>query len=167
MENMPFTKQINVHQQSLHNFAMSFTKNEEDANDLVQDTFLKAIGSYHLYTEGTNLKAWLYTILKNTYLNAYRRTTRRNKVLEVTDEFLSHQLVLSSATNRGVEQMVSEDITKAMKMLPDMYRTPFLKFFEGFKYIEIADELNIPIGTVKTRIHIARKILQNKLKMYN
>jgi RNA polymerase sigma factor (sigma-70 family) len=167
MENMPFTNQINVYQQSLHNFAMSFTKNEEDANDLVQDTFLKAIGSHHLYTEGTNLKAWLYTILKNTYLNAYRRTTRRNKVLEVTDEFLSHQLVLSSATNRGVEQMVSEDITKAMKMLPDMYRTPFLKFFEGFKYIEIADELNIPIGTVKTRIHIARKILQNKLKMYS
>jgi RNA polymerase sigma factor (sigma-70 family) len=166
MENRAFDLQINSHQRALHDFACGFTKNADDANDLVQDTFVKAIRYSNLFTEGTNLKAWLYTILKNTFFNDYQRNQLRKKHITVSDDYSSCQLLKSSASNLGIGTLVSEDIEKAMKHLPEVYATPFLRYFEGYKYNEIAEELNIPIGTVKTRIFMARKVLQNRLKMY-
>ncbi|SDZ80639.1 sigma-70 family RNA polymerase sigma factor [Pedobacter hartonius] len=166
MENMPFDYRILTYKTNLHNFAISFTKNLDDANDLVQDTYVKAIKYANLYNEGTNLKAWLYTILKNTYFNNYRRNTTRSKIFTVTEDYHSHQLLKSSTTNAGVETLINEDINKALSMLPEDYSIPFLRYFEGYKYQEIAEEFSIPIGTVKTRIHMARKILKSKLKMY-
>lgn len=167
MKNMSFTCQINDHKQALQSFAFGFTKDVEDANDLVQDTYVKALKYANLFKEGTNLKAWLYTILRNTFINDYRRTTIRNKVIDTTEEISSQQLFKSSAQNLGTGKFISDDIMKAMDNLPAVYATPFLKHFEGYKYYEIAEELNIPIGTVKTRIHVARQILQAKLKMYS
>lgn len=167
MSNHDFVTDIKTHHEALQSFALSFTRNLDDANDLVQETFLKALGSSHLFIDGTNLRGWLYTILKNTYINTYRKSSRRGKIVSLTENYLSCQLILSCSTNRGVEHLVAEDITKALKLLPEMYRRPFLRFFEGYKYTEISDEYDIPLGTVKTRIHIARKILQQKLKMYN
>jgi RNA polymerase sigma factor (sigma-70 family) len=167
MENMPFDYRIITYKKYLHNFAIGFTKNLDDADDLVQDTYVKAIKYANLYTEGTNLQAWLYTILKNTYFNNYKSKATRSKVITVTEEYQSHQLMISSSTNSGVETLISEDINKALKMLPDVYSIPFIRYFEGYQYQEIAEEMSIPIGTVKTRIHMARKILKAKLKMYN
>lgn len=166
MESRPFDLQINSHQRALHDFACGFTKNAEDANDLVQDTFVKAIRYSNLFIEGTNLRAWLYTILKNTFFNDYQRSVLRKKYITVSDDYTSCQLIISSTTNLGVGTMIAEDIEKAMKHLPEVYATPFLRFFEGYKYEEIAEELDIPLGTVKTRIFMARKILQNRLRMY-
>lgn len=166
METTPFDLQINSHQRALHDFACGFTKNADDANDLVQDTFVKAIRYANLFTEGTNLKAWLYTILKNTFFNDYQRKVVRKKYITISDDYTSFQLLNCAETNLGVGSMISEDIDKAMKLLPVVYATPFLRYFEGYKYHEIAEELGIPVGTVKTRIFMARKILQNRLKMY-
>jgi len=167
MKNMAFSLQMNEHKSALENFAFSFTKNINDADDLVQDTYLKAIRYANLYTEGTNLRAWLYTIMRNTFINDYRSTIRHRKVVETHEDLLSLHLVKSASSNKAESSLIAEDINKALKNLPAVYRTPFIKYFEGFKYHEIADELNIPIGTVKTRIFNARKLLKSTLKMYN
>jgi len=150
---------------SLRFFAMSFTKNKEDADDLVQDTFLKAVRYAHKFEEGTNLKAWLYMILKNTFINNYRRKARHQIYMEESTA-LAADYQLNSSGNLGVNKCFRDDIHKALKMLPYDYSYPFIRYFEGYKYHEIAKELNIPIGTVKTRIHGARIVLKKSLKMY-
>lgn len=145
---------------------MKFTSDLEDANDLVQDTIIKAIRYHNLYREGTNLRGWLYTIMRNTFINDYRKNSRRRSVMTVTDDLSSKELKSSASKNLGESKFVMEDIHKAMEKLQPEYSVPFLKYFEGYKYHEIADELNIPIGTVKTRIHMARQLLKSQLKMY-
>jgi len=167
MENITLNKEICNHQACLERFAMKFTKDVEDANDLVQDTIIKAIRYRDLYKSGTNLRGWLFTIMRNTFINDYRRSSRRNEVIQVSEDLTSYQLQGSAETNRGVNTFIMEDINKALEKLQPEYSTPFLKYFEGFKYHEIAEELNIPIGTVKTRIHLARQILKGQLKMYS
>ena len=161
-----FNSQLYTHKEGLLSFAMSFTKDADDAADLVQDTLLKAIHYAQNFKEGTNLKAWLYTILRNTFINNYRRKQRVKAMITVTDEISSDQLKFSSTNNQGENKCTMEDINKALGKLQPCYSVPFLRFFEGYKYHEIADMLNIPIGTVKTRIHIARQVLKTNLKMY-
>ncbi|HEY0177512.1 MAG TPA: RNA polymerase sigma factor [Pedobacter sp.] len=167
MNNMPINAQICLHQPSLQIFALRFTQNNDDAHDLVQDTLLRAIRYSALYKEGTNLRGWLFTIMRNTFINNYRQSSRHNKIVETTEDLASYQLVKSADSNRGENQFISEDIHKVLNNLPADYLNPFIKYFEGYKYHEIAEELAIPIGTVKTRIHMARQFLKNKLKVYN
>lgn len=167
MENISLNHQICNHRSCLESFAMKFTKDLEDANDLVQDTLIKAIRYHHMYKQGTNLRGWLYTIMRNTFINDYRKGSRRNMIIETSEDLSSYQLYNSATTNQGENKFVMEDINKALEQLQPEYSTPFLKYFEGYKYHEIAEELNIPIGTVKTRIHMARQTLKGQLKMYN
>lgn len=167
MSTINLNNEICNHQSYLENFAMKFTADTEDANDLVQDTLIKAIRYHKLYREGTNLRGWLYTIMKNIFINDYRRSVRRRNIITVTDDLSAQQLKNSASINLGEGKFVMEDIHKAMEKLQPEYSIPFLKYFEGYKYQEIADELNIPIGTVKTRIHLARQILKFQLKMYS
>lgn len=167
MKNNSLNHQICDHQTCLENFAVKFTRDVEDANDLVQDTLIKAIRYHHLYKKGTNLRAWLYTIMRNTFINDYRKQSRRNTVVEVVEDLTACQLSKSASINQGENKFVMDDINRAMKQLQPEYSIPFLKYFEGYKYHEIAVELNIPIGTVKTRIHVARQVLKSSLKMYN
>jgi len=166
MENTLLSSEINNHQSALQNFALHFTRNLDDANDLVQDTFVKALRYSHLYEKGTNLQGWLYTIMKNTFINNYKRKTLKNQMIETSEELYSFQLIKSAASNLGVGTLVEEDINKALQKLNPLCLIPFIKYFEGYKYHEIAAELDIPIGTVKTRIHEARKYLKKDLKMY-
>lgn len=167
MENIMLNDQICNHRSCLESFAMKFTKDVEDANDLVQDTLIKAIRYHHLYKQGTNLRGWLYTIMRNTFINDYRRESRKKAVIQTEEDLNSSQLRRSAAENSGERKFVMEDINKALDKLQPEYALPFLKYFEGFKYHEIAEELNIPIGTVKTRIHMARQVLKGQLKMYS
>jgi len=167
MKNTSLNHQICSHQTCLENFAMKFTRDVEDANDLVQDTFIKAIRYHHLYKKGTNLRAWLYTIMRNTFINDYRKQGRRNAIIETSEDLSAYQLSKSAETNRGENKFVMEDINMALAQLQPECSKPFLMYFEGYKYHEIADELEIPIGTVKTRIHVARQVLKSALKMYN
>lgn len=152
---------------SLKMYALHFTHDTDDANDLVQDTMLKAITYYNKFKEGTNLKGWLYTIMKNTFINNYRRFVKINTFVTKTDEISSSQLSFSATVNDGEPKFVMEDIKKALSRLQKEYYIPFTMYFEGYKYHEIADHLTIPIGTVKTRIHVARKLLKKSLKAYD
>jgi len=150
----------------LNQFAIKFTKNVEDADDLVQDTLMKAMRYAQMYKEGTNLKGWLYTIMRNTFINNYRSVSKRQAIVTTSEDLNSVQLSISASNNLAENKFIQKDINAAMSALSPEYYIPFIKYFEGFKYHEIAEELNIPIGTVKTRIHVARKMLKANLKMY-
>lgn len=152
---------------SLKMYALHFTHDADDANDLVQDTLLKAITYYNKFKEGTNLKGWLYTIMKNTFINNYRRFMKISSFVTKTDEISSSQLSFSATANGGEQKFVMDDIKSALANLQQEYYVPFTMYFEGYKYHEIADHLQIPIGTVKTRIHVARKLLKKDLKAYD
>lgn len=166
MTQLQFNDQLHNYSGSLQSFALNFTKDIEDANDLVQDTLLKAITYYNRFKEGTNLKGWLFTIMRNTFINNYRRTIKTNTLISQSDEISSASLHYSASSNMAESKFVMGDIHKALATLQPEYYEPFIKYFEGYKYHEIADELRIPIGTVKTRIHVARGILKKYLKMY-
>lgn len=160
-------EEICNHQSCLENFAMKFTGNIEDANDLVQDTIIKAIRYHNSYKVGTNLRGWLYIIMRNTFINDYRKTERKKVHIITTDELKSYQLYKSASKNFGEGKFIMDDIYKALAKLQPEYSVPFLKYFEGYKYYEIAEDLKIPIGTVKTRIFMARQLLKDQLKMYS
>ena len=151
---------------SLKPFAMRLTRDIEDANDLMQETVLKAFSNREKYTEGTNLKAWMFTIMKNTFITNYQRMIRKNTFIDSTENMHYINSSKSAIENSAFEKFAMKDINKAIEKLDDAYKVPFLMHFRGFKYHEIADKLDIPIGTVKNRIHIARKELKYKLKNY-
>lgn len=167
MTKIEFNTQVMHQSGSLKLYALHFTHDTDDANDLVQDTLLKAITYYSKFKDGTNLKGWLYTIMKNTFINNYRRVSKISACVIKNEEISYANLLFSSSSNQGENKFISEDISLALNSLGQEYRIPFLRYFEGFKYHEIADEFNIPIGTVKTRIHIARKLLKKQLKPYD
>jgi len=151
---------------SLKPFALRLTRDMEDANDLLQETLLKAFSNREKYTDGTNLKAWMYTIMKNTFITNYQRMMRKNTFIDSTDNL--HYINSSSNTieNSAYGKFAMKDIKRAIENLDEAYKIPFMMHFRGFKYHEIAEKLDIPIGTVKNRIHIARKELKYKLKNY-
>ncbi|MEJ2884524.1 sigma-70 family RNA polymerase sigma factor [Pedobacter sp. GR22-6] len=167
MKNITFDNQLCSLRPKLKSFAYQFTQDLNDAEDLVQETFMKAIKYANLYQEGTNLQAWVFTIMRNTFINSYRQLTKRRTVVTVTDDLSSFQLRESASRNQGEGKFVQSDINLAMSTLPQENYVTFMRYFEGFKYHEIAEEMQIPIGTVKTRIHVARKLLKAKLKMYS
>jgi len=151
---------------SLRPFAMRLTKDSDEANDLLQETAVKAFTNRDKFTEGTNLKAWLYTIMKNTFITNYQRFMRRKTFIDTTDNlhFLNSSDMVSG--NLATGSFMMEDIQKAVNNLTDTYKVPFMMHYRGFKYHEIAERLDIPLGTVKNRIHIARKQLKKELKVY-
>jgi len=156
----------------LYSAALRMTRNPADAEDVVQETFLKAYRAYHSYTEGTNLKAWLYRILTNTYINNYRKQQRRPSEVELgelQDLYLYKRLgevsgAAQSAEADMLDAFVDTDITDALDALPETFRFPVIYAdIEGLSYKEIAEALDIPIGTVMSRLHRGRKALQKKL----
>ena len=166
MTALEFTYTIDKLSGTLKPYALRLTRDIEDANDLLQETLLKAFSNREKYTDGTNFKAWMYTIMKNTFITNYQRMMRKNTFIDSTDNL--HYINSSSASieNSAYSKFAMTDIDKAIEKLNDVYKTPFMMHFSGFKYHEIADKLDIPIGTVKNRIHIARKELKYKLKNY-
>jgi RNA polymerase sigma-70 factor (ECF subfamily) len=156
----------------LYSAELRMTRNPADAEDVVQETFLKAYRAYGSFQEGTNLKAWLYRILTNTYINRYRKAQRRPSEVELgelQDLYLFRRLgeqsgASESAESEVLEQFVDTDVIEALESLPDNFRMPvLLADVEGFAYKEIAEMLDIPIGTVMSRLHRGRKALQKKL----
>lgn len=158
----------------LYSAALRMTRNPADAEDLVQETFLRAYRGFHTFEEGTNLKAWLYKILTNTYINQYRKAKRRPDEVdmeEVEDLYLYRRLggdeMPSSAESpeaQFLESIPSEDVKEAVESLPEQYRLAvLLADVEGFAYKEIAEILDVPIGTIMSRLHRGRKLLQKAL----
>jgi RNA polymerase sigma-70 factor (ECF subfamily) len=159
---------------SLYSAALRMTRNPSDAEDLVQETYLKAYRGYGGFTEGTNLKAWLYRILTNTYINIYRAKKRRpeQETLDDVEDFYLYRRIggLEAVdANRSPEAEVLDNIpetavTEAVEALPEQFRMAvLLADVEGFSYKEIADIMDVPIGTVMSRLHRGRKQLQRRL----
>ncbi|MGH9094955.1 MAG: sigma-70 family RNA polymerase sigma factor [Acidimicrobiales bacterium] len=159
---------------SLYTAALRMTRNPADAEDLVQETYLKAYRAFGTFKEGTNLKAWLYKILTNTYINAYRSRKRRPEQTELDegeDLYLYRRLggleavrASRSAEEEVLEHFTDDDVKAAVEALPEQFRMAvLLADVEGFSYKEIADILEIPIGTVMSRLHRGRKALQKAL----
>ena len=166
MTTFEFSSNISTMSKSLKPFAMKLTRDFDDANDLLQDTLMKAYTNCDKYADGTNLKAWLHTIMKNTFITNYQRMVRKNTFIDTSDNLHFINTIESSTDNLAYSAFAMEDINKAVAGLEEVYRVPFTMYFRGFKYQEIAEKLDIPIGTVKNRIHIARKELKDQLKMY-
>jgi len=151
---------------NLHRFAMSLTSDRDTALDLVQDTYLKAITYKDKFVDYTNLKAWVFTIMKNTFINNYRRNVKENTIIDGTQDLY----YLNQPHDKGFispESKYSEaEIEKAIDSLSDEFRIPFRMHIDGFKYKEIADELGLKIGTVKSRIFFTRQKLMLMLNDY-
>lgn len=166
MTQQEFTQSISLHAPSLRSHALNFTKDPEDANDLLQETLLKATRFVSKFEDGTNLKGWLFVIMKNTFLNNYKKNQKTRDRIVQEDEVTSANLFYSATSNGSVGNFALQDINLALSKLPERYSVPFIRYFEGYKYHEIADEMNIPLGTVKTYIHEARIHLKKYLKQY-
>ena len=166
MTSIEFNKAVIELHPSLKPIAYKLTRDTEEANDLIQETLLKAIANREKFTDGTNLKAWLYTIMKNTFITNYHRLVKRKTFIDTTDNLHFINSSKHITENAAGTKLAMDEINDAIKDLSYEYKTPFLMHFKGYKYFEIADILNIPIGTVKNRIHIARKELKGKLKSY-
>ncbi len=167
MTALEFTYSLEQMTTALRPFALKLTKDTEEANDLLQETMLKAYTNRDKFADGTNLKAWLYTIMKNTFITNYQRMVRRNTFIDTTDNLHYINSTENITQNMAYSSFTMRDIQTAIEALDEAYRTPFVMHFRGFKYHEIADRLNIPIGTVKNRIHIARKELKDVLSIYS
>ncbi|MCB9261582.1 MAG: sigma-70 family RNA polymerase sigma factor [Flavobacteriales bacterium] len=163
---MDISKKITNEQPALSSYAMQLTKNIEDANDLVQETLLKALTYQTRFAEGTNLKGWLYTIMRNSFINNYRRLMRRNTFIDTTDNTYFLDASDYVTENMGETKFLAKDLEKAIETLPEDLKYTFELNMEGFKYHEIAEQLDIPIGTVKTRIFVAKRRLRKLLKTY-
>ncbi|WP_293788479.1 sigma-70 family RNA polymerase sigma factor [uncultured Pedobacter sp.] len=166
MDTLNFNCDIYQYRQPLFDRALAYTHDEDDAADLVQDTFMKAFRFSAKFEMGSNVRAWLFTILKNTFLNHYYKVKRKNEMIQQEDDLTSVQLVPSASLNGGATKFIMEDIQKSLNALPEDCRFCFCRYFEGYKYHEIAAELDIPLGTVKTKIHVARGLLKKMLKNY-
>jgi len=147
-------------------FAINLTRDNEAANDLFQETLYKALANQEKYHSGTNIKAWLYTIMRNIFINNYRRKAKQKTIFDSTpNEFLINQkqAIVSNAAESNIR---IKEIQQAILNLPEIFKTPFLLYFEGYKYNEIADVLHEPLGTIKSRIHFARKLLKEQISRY-
>lgn len=159
-----FNYQVIEQSKNLKYFALKLTANDDDAKDLLQDTLVKAIIYKDKFVESTNLKAWLYTIMKNSFINNYHRTTKIRSVITVTDNISYINAKQKGSPRTADSNMAELEVEAAIDSLSIEFSVPFRMYFEGYKYKEIAEHMDIPIGTVKSRIFLARKTLMEELQ---
>ena len=164
MGSVTFTQNLLSMQSELHRFAMKLTADQEEANDLLQETSLKALDNEEKYTPDTNFKGWMYTIMRNIFINNYRKTVRDQTFVDQTDNLFHLNLPQDSGFESTEGNYDLKEIRKIVNSLPKEYRVPFSMYVSGFKYREIAEKLGLPIGTVKSRICFTRQRLQKELK---
>lgn len=166
MSTVEFNQMLMSNTDFLKPFAITLTRDNEVAKDLMQETMYRAIANKEKYNVGTNIKAWLYTIMRNIFINDYRKKVKQNIVFDKTaNEFLlDHNQ--HTVGNMAEANLKLKDINAAIFKLPDIFRAPFSLYFEGYKYHEIAEMLHEPLGTIKSRIHFARKLLKEQLSRF-
>jgi len=160
-------QQIVDSQAYLQPFAQKLTKDPEAARELLQETMVKAITHKKKFKEGTNLKGWMYTIMRNTFITRYHRVIKRYTAVDTNDEGYKLDQLGRTVDNGAIGLFVIQDVRHAIDAIDEKFSVPFQLYFEGYKYQEIADQLGIPIGTVKNRIHQARSQLKTLLVSYS
>ena len=159
-----FNSLVLSNSEGLRPFAITLTKDHEAAKDLCQETLYKAFAYRDKYQPGTNIRAWLYTIMRNIFINNYRRKAKQNTIFDHTpNDFLLNYNQVTTA-NAAEANLKMKEIQGYIHKLPEIFRNPFLLYFDGFKYHEIADMLGEPLGTIKSRIHFARKLLKAQIE---
>ena len=166
MASPEFNQMLVNNSEFLKPFAVTLTRDSEAAQDLYQETLYRALANKDKYNVGTNIKAWLYTIMRNIFINNYRRKAKQNTIFDNTpNEFLLNQA--QAGTGMAAETVLRlKDIQQAIHNLPEIFRNPFLLYFDGYKYHEIAAMLEEPLGTIKSRIHFARKLLKAQIERF-
>jgi len=166
MTNIEFNSNLIGMKPKLLRFAMSLTSGSDKAHDLVQDTFLKALSSRSKFVDFTNMKAWVFTIMKNTFINNYRRSVKENVIIDSTQDLF----YINQPSDKGYISPESnyneKEIEMSIESLREEFKVPFKMYIEGYKYKEIADELGLKIGTVKSRIFFTRQTLMASLSDY-
>lgn len=165
MTSLEFNCQFNQLQKKLLPFAYRLTNNLEDAKDLIQETAMRAFKNKEKFENGTNFRAWVITIMRNTFINVYRKKKNRATSSEPAD---SHVFVNErhACDNEAGSNMMMGELQRIINDLDNTYRKPFLMFFEGYKYEEIAEDMSLPIGTVKSRIFFARRQLRDSINLH-
>ena len=166
MSSLEFNEMLLSNADYLKPFAFTLTRDNESARDLMQETLYRALANKEKYNSGTNIKAWMYTIMRNIFINDYRKKSRQQTIFDNTsNEFLlnHNQTAVSNVAEVG---LTLKDIKASIHELPDIFKHPFVLYFEGYKYNEIAALLVEPLGTIKSRIHFARKLLKEQLSRY-
>lgn len=153
-------------QGNLLSFALKLTLNKEEAQDLVQDTTLKALRNEEKFVENTNFKGWMMTIMRNIFINNYRKSTRENTVVDASEDLYHLNLSQDSGLETPDGAFAVNEISTILAKFPADFREPFSMHVAGYKYEEISDKLNMPLGTVKSRIFFTRKRLREILKDY-
>src|SRR6056297_1029174 len=168
-----FEKEIIPHLDAMYNFALRLTSDPSDAEDLVQDTIVKAFRFFSSYEKGTNAKAWLFRILKNSYINNYRKQSKKpnqvdyDEVSEFYETIRADRTDTSDLEDKMFRELIDDDISNALEELPEDFRTVVLLCdVEGFTYEEIANMLDVPIGTIRSRLHRGRNLLKAELMDY-
>ena len=163
MSTHEFNLKIDQISQFLHSFALNLTKNSEDAKDLYQETTYRALVNKDKFAPDTNLKAWLFTIMKNIFINNYRKRMKANTIMDATNNLYFINSA-SAEINQGETNIFLQELNYMIDNLDESLRIPFIMHYEGFKYQEIAEELDLPLGTIKSRIFFARKELKKLIK---
>lgn len=150
----------------LRPFAVTLTRDQETAKDLFQETLFRALANHEKYNVGTNIKAWLYTIMRNVFINDYRRKSKQQTIFDNSANDFLLDYNQATLTNGAEGALKLKEIQKALHLLPDIFKNPFLLYFDGYKYHEIAHMLSEPLGTIKSRIHFARKLLKAQVERF-
>ena len=166
MESTTFQTRLMSLQANMLNFAYMLTSNRDDAYDLLQDTMLKVLDNRDKYTENTNFKGWVFTIMRNIFINNYRRVVRSATVIDKTADCYHLNLSQDSGIETPEGSLSAGEITAAINEFPEKYRVPFSMHVAGYKYNEISEKMNLPLGTVKSRIFFARQELQTRFADY-
>ena len=165
MSTLEFNEMLLSNADFLKPFAINLTRDSEAANDLYQDTLYKALVNRDKFNVGTNIKAWLFTIMRNIFINNYRRKAKQKTIFDNSpNDFLINQNQVS-INNTAESVMKAKEINKSIQELPEIFKTPFLLYFDGYRYNEIAEVLVEPLGTIKSRIHFARKLLKEQINL--
>ena len=164
MKSLSFRKDLIGVQEELLRFAYKLTANREEANDLLQETALKTIDNEEKYVPDTNFKGWMYTIMRNIFINNYRKVVRDQTFVDTTDNYYHLNLPQDSGFESTESAYDLKEMRRVVNALPKEYRVPFAMHVSGFKYREIAEKLDLPLGTVKSRIFFTRQRLQEELK---
>jgi RNA polymerase sigma-70 factor (ECF subfamily) len=166
MASREFNQMLLENTDFLKPFAVTLTKDHEAAKDLLQETMYRALANQEKYSVGTNIKAWLYTIMRNIFINNYRRKSKQNTIFDNSSNDFLLNYNQHTIDNGAESNMRMKDVFKALHNLPDIFKQPFMLYFEGYKYHEIADALQEPLGTIKSRIHFARRLLKEEISKF-